>query len=155
VGGSYYNRTSRVHTDGTLVYETEEDHQQKLEVADYLERPWNCLFKDMGRLSPVDFVVNRHERPSAVVEVKCRPHPLERYPTAWCNDRKYDWLLSWSAGLRVPGFFVLKFTDGVFWINVKDIPPDTRMGGCRKLVKSTTDIEPVHDIPLDLLHRVK
>jgi hypothetical protein len=54
-----------------------------------------------------------------------------------------------ANGLQVPAFFFIKFLDKVLWINVYHIDAsNVEIGGCKHIVKSRNDIEPIIKVPL-------
>lgn len=152
---SYYNRENVVHLDGTNIFQTKEDRDNELEVATLVEGVWHCKFHRFGALSPVDWFAERMGRLVGIAELKSRPHERNRYPTVFLNVRKWLSLTVGSVGLGCPAVFIVKFNDGVFWCRVSEIDASNqKIGGCSKIVKSHSDIEPVIEVPVLLLTKL-
>jgi hypothetical protein len=61
-----------------------------------------------------------------------------------------------EIGLGCPAIYVVKFTDGIFYIRIPDIPTsDIVIGGTRQVVKSHTDIEPLIRVPVSLFRKIQ
>jgi hypothetical protein len=98
-------------------------------------------------LAPVDWYALRHARIVGVAELKSRTHSSFQYPTVFLNVRKWLALQIASIGMGVPGLFVVRFTDGIAWIPIADIDPRRMiLGGCSRVVKAESDIEPVIEV---------
>jgi|SRR5215472_2472305 len=153
---SYYDRTNVVHLDGTRVFHKPEDSLAEREVAAVLEVAWKCQLRQFGALSALDWYALRFARMIGILELKSRTHALGDYPTVFLNVRKWLALQLASVGLGVPAIFVVKFTDWVAWAPLVEIDATAvRVGGCRTLVKSRSDIEPVIEVPITLLRPLK
>lgn len=152
---SYYQRQAVVHSDGTKIFQTEDDRRSECEVAALVERRWGCTLKPFGALATVDYYVQKHQRMVGVAELKTRSHELKRYPTTFLNVRKWMSLNDASFGLHVPAVLIVRFTDGCFWIPITAIDASRHIvGGCMRIVKSHTDIEPQIEIPIGQLRRL-
>jgi hypothetical protein len=153
---SYYERQNVVHLDGTRVFHKPEDDRAEHEVAAVLGAAWQCELRQFGALSPIDWYATRLGRMTGVLELKSRSHAFGTYPTVFLNVRKWLALQLASAGLGVPAIFVVKFTDGIAWAPLVTIDASAmRIGGCRELVKSRSDIEPVIDVPITILRTLR
>jgi len=151
---SYYRRAGERHVDGTLLFKKPEDDEAERTVARLVEQRRGCEVRAFGALCAIDWYVMRAERLVGLLELKHRSHSSDRYPTVFLNVRKWLALLLASQGLGVPGVFIVKFTDGVRWINVADVDArHHRIGGCKRRVKSVSDVEPVIEIPVSEMHR--
>ena len=147
--GDYYQRTTTQHLDGSPIFKTEQDEGNEREVAAIVESVWSCQLGSFGRLAVIDWYASRNERLVSLLELKTRTHDSLRYETVFLNVRKWLALTLGSIGLGVPALFVVKFTDGVRWINISEVDPsDSRIGGCARIVKSRNDREPVIEIPV-------
>lgn len=155
----YYKRTVARHVDGTPVFETKEDADNKKAVADLVGRVWNCQFYSYGTLSPIDWWIEQFGRVIGHAEVKVRTHPRVgpgSYDTVFLNVRKWLSLMTAGVGTGKPACFIVKFTDGTFWIPVNDVDARRfKVGGTKRLVKAVNDREPVIEIPCDSLREVE
>jgi hypothetical protein len=146
---NYYDRTSLTYLDGTKIFKSEDDEKSEFEVAALLEKFWSCQMHSFGKLALIDWYAERAGRVIGVVELKTRSHAHDHYPTVFLNVRKWLALMMASIGLGVPGIFVVRFTDKVMWISIANIESDgVSIRGCKKIVKSRNDIEPVFDVPI-------
>jgi hypothetical protein len=146
----YYERRSTEHTDGTRSFQTPADRAKERRVAEFLEKHWNCEIHSFGALAPIDWWASRHERVTAVIEIKSRSHPCGEYPTVFLNVRKWLALTLASVGLGVSALFVVKWQDCLGFVRVDEIDASkVRIGGCKRIVKSENDIEPVIEVPVD------
>lgn len=150
---TYYDREKIRHLDGTPVFANERDRANENSVAAIVEREWNCELRRFGDLSPVDWFAVRAGRIVGVIELKSRTHSAEHFPTVFLNVRKWLALQLAASGLGTPAVFIVKFTDGIKWISLSELAVnEVRIAGCRELVKSRSDIEPVIEVPVDDMH---
>jgi hypothetical protein len=153
---TYYKRENVVHLDGTRIFHKPEDERAEYDVANILAVAWKCELHQFGALCAVDWYATRFNRMIGVLELKSRAHPFGTYSTIFLNVRKWLALQLASVGLGVPAIFVVKFTDRIVWTSIAAIDARAmRIGGCRELVKSRSDIEPVIDVPIMLLRKVQ
>jgi hypothetical protein len=151
----YYARNRITHVDGTAVFQTEADREHERDTAARLEQAWRCRIRSFGALAPVDWYAERDGRLIGVVELKARPHASTRYPTVYLNVRKWLALGLAATGLGCPAILVVRLSDGLFWVSLSEIDAGChRISGCMTIVKSTTDIEPIIEIPIAILRRV-
>lgn len=152
--GSYYDRRT-TYLDGRSTFKTAEDMENEFQVAGMLEDAWGCRLHPYSDYSPIDWWAERSGIIVGWVELKSRPHPEGKYDGIYLNHRK--WLALHLAQMSgPPSIFVVKHIDSVRWIRLNDIDP-TRItiGGCKSIVKSSNDIEPVIKIPLDKMTPLK
>jgi hypothetical protein len=151
----YYAREAEPVGDGTLSFATLQDERNEADAARLLEAHWKCELHLFGKLSPIDWYATRHGRIVAVAELKTRTHPSGRFPTVFLNVRKWLALSLAETGLGVPALFAVSFTDGVFYVRNAEVDASqVRIGGCSRVVKSSSDVEPVIEVPLELMRRV-
>lgn len=135
------------------IYETDQDRGREREVHDYLEQKLNCVFCPADRLANVDgFLCDMDGTVSAVVEIKTRRNPKNKYPTYMLSATKWRNGLEVGKIYKVPFVLVVKFTDGVFAIapssNYK-----TSVGG-RYDRGDARDAEECIYIPINKFHEV-
>jgi hypothetical protein len=140
----YRDREEGINTDGTPLFASDYDKASEKEVAQMIEGRWQCDLYPFGRLCPVDFYAVRDGRLVGVLELKTRSHHSGRFPDVFLNVRKWVSLLMASHGLGVPAVFVVKFSDQIGYSLVNKISTNNiSIAGCREVVKSHTDVEPV------------
>ena len=150
MSGNYYNRTPGQNADGTPLFAADLDIQNEVEAIAVIEKKWTCTLHRFGLLCPVDFYATRHNRLVGVIELKSRHHPASRFPTVFLNLRKWFALTLAQNGLGVPAIFLAKWTDCIRYVPVDEV--DARrvsIAGCARRVKSSTDIEPCIEVPVE------
>lgn len=146
----YYARAGGRASDGTATYATDADRTSERDVARALEQAWACELRPFGSLAPVDWYALRHGRIVGIAELKSRSHAAGTHETVWLNVRKWLALHLASVGMGVRGVFVVRFADDTRWIDVSDIDARrVRVAGCRRIVKSASDVEPVIEVPVE------
>lgn len=146
--GSYYDRKTTL-VNGQMAFKSKEDEASESEVSKIIEAAWNCECHSFGLFSAVDWYFVRNGGMSGVGELKTRSHSSDLHPTVFLNVRKWLALLLASNGLGVPAVFIVRFVDCVRWINVSEIDATAVIvGGCKRIVKSRNDIEPIIEVPV-------
>lgn len=154
----YYARKATANADGTPLFATASDVACQQAVAEMIEQAFGpgLVLKKFGHLCPIDFYAERDGRMAAVLELKSRSHESATYPTVFLNVRKWLALSMAAIGFGVPAFFVVRFTDRVLYVDLRDVDARThRIGGTRKIVKSRSDREPVVEVPVETMKEVK
>jgi hypothetical protein len=149
---SYYARTAGVNTDGTPTFATAQDKASEAEVAELITQRLGGYVITMPHLCPVDWLVVQHGRIRAVADLKTRSR---RYPTVWLNLRKYAALMLTARGLEstsahpVAPLFLVRYPDALLVADLRAFPGlKPVMGGTVGWVKSSTDVEPVLELPV-------
>ena len=130
-------------------FETEDDLKREAFVADQLMRVSGIRLDKMPDSYGPDYF-----HPRRIVEVKCRKHAHDKFPTLILALRK------WQAGIyrahlmHPKTLFVVAagFTDGIWTISVahKELSDyEIAMGGRTKQTRDAADIEPVVHIPVE------
>jgi hypothetical protein len=153
---TYYERETQTHVDGTPIFRTANDAKNENEVARELAAAWRCNVRSFGMLAPIDFYAERDGRLVGLLELKSRPHPSGKYATVFLNVRKWLALSLGALGMGTVSVFVVRFDDGICWIQVADIDATKfRLGGCARVVKSLSDLEPVIEIPVVTMRKLR
>jgi hypothetical protein len=142
------SRDEITHLDGTKIFQSAADREREAEVAATIEEVWNCKVIHFGMLSPIDWFAERHGRVVGLLELKCRRHTSDQYPTVFLNVRKWLSLQLGSIGLGCPAIFVARFIDEVRWISVSEVDGSKQRVAGWKIIKARTDIEPVIEIDI-------
>ncbi len=146
---NYYEREGAKHLDGSGIFQTTEDRQAESAVATEIEKKWGCQLKRFGALAPIDWYGMRLDRVVGVLELKSRSHESMKYPTVFLNVRKWLALTLASIGLGVPAIFVVKFTDCVLWVPIREVNASAvKVAGCTRRVKADNDIEPLIEVSI-------
>ena len=145
----YYERETHANSDGSPLFCADIDKDNETEIKSLLEEKWNCTIKPFGKLCPVDFYALRDNRICAVIELKTRSHKHNKYNDVFLNLRKWFCLMLSENRLGCPALFVVKFIDKIGYVRVGQIDvKNISLGGCSRVVKSNTDIEPVINVPI-------
>lgn len=151
--GSYYDRQT-THLDGSPGWKSEEDQRNERLVAKVLEGYWQCKLHSYGKYAPVDWWAERDGSIVGFLELKCTPQSSTDRDYAILNQRKWLNLLN-AQTCGPPSIFVAKFSDAIFWMPVNKVDPSTlKIGGCKRIVKSRNDIEPLFEVPLSRMKMV-
>lgn len=153
----YYDRTNAV--TGAPVFANAEDTRNEEEVAGLFAAMWGCEVHRFGPFDPIDFYVMRKGHLVGLLECKSRTHTIDEWPTVFLNLRKWMALTMGSCGFGVSAIYVARFKGGdIRWINVSHINAHhskVKMGGCSRVVKSHTDVEPVILVPIKSMHELR
>jgi hypothetical protein len=150
---TYYARNISTNSDGTPTFETRLDDINERRVKGRLEDAWQCTLHRYPRLHAVDWYAERDQRVVGHVEIKTRSHDAGTFPTVYLNFRKYATLTLLELATGVPSTFVAAYTCGtVKWVRLADVAADVlTIAGTHKLVKSSSDREPMINVPLNLM----
>lgn len=149
MNGSYYDRRQRI-IDGRSAFANAADAANEEQVRAAIEAAWGVeLRRYGGHFDAIDWYALRAGKIAANVELKSRTHESGKHPTVFLNMRKWHSLLiAWLYTGR-PSIFVVKFEDGIRWIDVAKVDArNVRIGGCSRIVKARSDVEPVIEVPI-------
>ena len=154
---NYYSRQPGFAPDGSPIFATKADKESEEIVRAALIEDWEWSdLVSFPKLFPIDFYGVKDDLLVGLVEVKTRYHERDHYPTVFLNIRKHAWLSNAAIGLAVPAFFVVRFTDWIGYTEVSEVPVGkVRLGGCSRIVKAYSDIEPVIEVPIESLSEVE
>lgn len=144
----YHDRTPLVPGDATFANKSDYKHEDSIDRA--IEEAWGVTIHRFGPYDAIDCYAERDGHMVGMIERKWRSHPHDRFECCWLNLRKWMALMLAHVSLDVPAIYVVGHSDGaIHWIDVTSV--DARrmiMAGCRRVVKSHTDREPVIEIPV-------
>jgi hypothetical protein len=87
----------------------------------------NCKFTKLPKYD-IDFLIHKDGHGVAFAEVKCRTHNYENFPTQFLSFHKYQSLK--DCGRWLPAYLICQYTNGIYFINIKDIPLNSiKLGG--------------------------
>ena len=146
---SYYDRAGTV-VDGRPAFANAEDKANEEATRQAIEAAWGAELKRYGgHFDAIDWYAVKGGKIAAHVEMKARSHDASKYPTVFLNFRKWHALLMAWQYTGKPSLFVVRFQDSIRWIDVSRVDARRiRMGGCARIVKAKSDIEPVIEIPI-------
>jgi hypothetical protein len=138
---------------GRPTYQTIADIAAQENALDQVAKAWRCEWVSLPEFYQCDAALMRGRVILGMAEVKCRNVRRAEYPTLILSVHKWMYLISLHERLGVRGLLVVKYVDGVYWIDVGETPtrPAIVLGG-RADRSDSQDIEPCVDIPIDWLH---
>lgn len=133
--------------------ETETDRKNELEVISIFCKKMNCNFQKLRKYD-LDFLLYRNEKSVAFAEVKCRTHSFDKFDTQIISLKRHKELMNCSKWL--PCFLIVKYTDGIFYIDAKDIPNENiKIGGRNNPRKERpNDVEPLIHFKRSLFKKI-
>ena len=135
------------------IYETDQDRGREREVHRYLESKLGCVFSTADTLANVDgFLCTEDGELSAVVEIKTRRNPKDKYPTYMLSAAKWRNGLEIGKIYAIPFVLIVKFTDGVYAVALSDKYKSSHGGRYDR--GDAKDIEECIYIPIDKFHKV-
>lgn len=129
--------------------ETVADRENERDVAQHVARYCGWQLRSFGaQYSPIDYYAVSDGRIAAVIEIKCRTHAADTYPTVFFSWRKWSALTLAAAGLCCAALFVVRFADGDRWINVDDVDPRWHEIRGWAVPRAVNDVEPLIHVPV-------
>ena len=155
----FYDRAPLVHLDGSEIFQNAGDLAIEDEVAAIVAKEWSKKHGEAGKLSvvhfaplsPIDWYAVRYDRMVGLLELKSPREEMGAHKNVLLNLRKWLALSLGSVGFGVPAIFVVRWNDGnVRWLPLRRIDASRhRIGGCKRIVHSPHNIEPVIEVPVD------
>jgi hypothetical protein len=138
-----------IHLDGSRKHQRPEDLAVQREVAEQLERAWSCTMREYGDMHHIDWYALRYGRVMAYLELKARNVLSSEYPTVYLAVDKWLPLSLLTLATRAPGFFVVRFLDGIRWIRISRVDARRQTYG-----GSRTEKEPMIEVPITEMRRI-
>ena len=138
-------------------FENDQDRERAQAVAREIEAAWHCELHEFGDYSPLDWFAQRDRRLMAVLELKCRLNRAsDSFPTTMLSVRKWWALTQTSWALQCSGLFVVRFSDGIFWLDVTTLDTSQNCVAGRKDRQAfyAFDVEPVIEFPVSALTKL-
>lgn len=129
-------------------WETSKDRRNESDVARILESRWDCRLHKMPKSYRLDYFATRDRNPVAFIEVKCRTHSFNQFPTLILSLGKYLSAQSISSATGIPSLLVARFPDSLAYVSLMNDFPIS-MGGRTATARDERDFEPVIEIPTE------
>jgi hypothetical protein len=115
---------------GRTFYERAADVLGERRVVERIERVWKCSVEKLPIKNRLDGLLRRRNALVGYIEVKVRKCAREAYPTFMVSLDKWMYArqLAENSG-GVPVFFVVEWTDGVYWIRQDEATYTVGIGG--------------------------
>jgi len=143
------------------IYESEADRILEREVISRLAAHWGLGYAKMKMSCVIDFALLDGKRVVAVAEVKGRNYSsadIERFGGLILSTGKVLSAKDWVSALLVPFVLVVKLTDGVFYLSIRnneDWPAMVIEMAWRRDRGDLQDIEPCCLFPMSLFERLQ
>lgn len=135
-------------------YETHDDLEKELAIMDYVAEKWECDFKKLPMSYKVDFIIFRGNLVKALVEIRRRHVDFNKYPDGiFMSLGKFTTGTHYKRIMGVPFFFVVQFTNGLYYVELED--QYNVVWGGRGQLRDPADVEPLMLIPLDGFTEIK
>jgi len=128
-------------------YETEADLRNERDLISAINQLWQTSSAKLPRGYSLDYALTRDGRVVAFVEIKCRTVSSEQYETYMISLAKVLKAKSLGNAVAVPAYLLVRWNDGVGYIDLRTVDLDVRVGG-RVDRGDSQDIEPVCMIPI-------
>lgn len=153
---TYYDRRPTT-IDGQSAFANAHDKANEEDVRAAIESAWGVEIRRYGgHFDAIDFYALRGQKIAAHLELKSRTHESTKYPTVFLNVRKWMALTMTWLNMGVPSLFIVRFTNEIRWIDVKNVDArNIRLGGCSRVVKAKSDIEPVIEVPIGQMNTLR
>jgi len=160
--------TDEIHTyedrpvgpGGEAVLQQDLDAEERVRIR--LKKYWEeatgteVIFHKFAKYDPIDFWVEEKGKMQALVEVKRRYINSDTYPTAFLNFRKWWPLTAIGVAADVVPIYALEYNDATCFIDVNKVDASRhKIGGLKQIKKSSTDIEPLIEIPIGDFTRIE
>ena len=133
-------------------HETTADLSNEQQVANEIQRAWKCHANKLPKHYRADFVLTRGGKVFAFAEVKCRTIPHNRYRHVILGLAKVAHMRMLADIARVPIYFVVRFTDGIFYADLsRGSNYNVGYGGQLTKMRDERDMEPICQIPISTL----
>jgi hypothetical protein len=127
-------------------------------VADRLAKAWRCEWGQMGPYSPFDVYLMRDKKIHALVEIRTRrDRTCHAFTTVLIDLDKWFSLMQGEIGLQMPCFYVVAFTDGIWFVRIGTLPVNAykiNYRGRTDRPQAANDLSPVIEVPSDQFQRV-
>lgn len=102
----------------------------------------------------IDWLAYRGDKPVATIEFKKRNNPRTQYPTYMVSKAKWDNGIKAAHELSVPFLMVIRWTDGLHYLQVTPDTPVTTGKGGRRDRGDNADIETMVYVDTKLFTRI-
>jgi len=93
------------------VLENEQDWQNEIRIAEYLEFAWQCEMEKQPKFSTFDYIAKRGNEVMAFVEIRCLNNAFDRYACSYINLKKLLEARLLESATQTKCLFVVEFTD--------------------------------------------
>ena len=132
------------------MWETKEDLAREKDVADYACDRWGVTAFKLPIQYHADYALVRHGKIAALMEIRCRN---KKYETFMFSVQKRMHVRHIAQDLGVKAFFVIKFPDGIYYLDFDEEPDHSGIGG-RNELRDDRDVEIVYHYNVNRLKKL-
>lgn len=112
------------------IYEDASSKSDESRIALTLEKLWKCRMEKLTRKNIIDYALMRKAGLAAYAEVKSRKNIRAKYPTWMVSLEKWMYAKRIAeASNGVPMFFIVEWTDGLYWLRQDTAQFSVGVGG--------------------------
>lgn len=134
-------------------YETAEDLKRESDVIAFYAKKKRCEYHKLPIAYKADYALMRDGELKAFAEIKCRKVTHDKYDTIILSLLKWHDINALAQRVNVPAMLVVRYTDGVYTIPLREVPDSIEIGG-RVDRGDDRDVEPVVHYRVDRMKRV-
>ena len=137
----------------TKLYETAEDLRRESDVIAFYAAQKNCDYQKLPIAYKADYALLRGGELKAFAEIKCRKVAHDKYDTIILSLLKWHDINALAQRVKVPAMLVVRYTDGVYTIPMREVPDSIEIGG-RVDRGDDRDVEPVVHYRVERMRQV-
>lgn len=111
------------------MYESKADLEREEAVVQELSQHWMCDYHKLPISYQLDYALLRDGKICAICEIKVRNVVLNHYDTLIISAAKRLAGLQYSKMMGIPALLVVKYEDGIRFINFSEEPDSIGVGG--------------------------
>ena len=135
------------------LWETQDDLDREAAVVAVYAKIKGCEYEKLPIQYKADYAFLRDEDLKALVEIRCRNVSHDKYDTIMLSLLKWHDVNAMARAINVPAMFVVRYTDGIYSIPLREMPDEITMGG-RALMRDARDRELVVHYKVDRMRFV-
>lgn len=135
------------------LWETKDDLAREKDVVDVYAKIKKCEYEKLPIQYKADYAFLRDGDIVALVEIRCRNVSHDQYDTIMLSLLKWNDINELAQRMGVPAMFVVRYTDGIYTIPLRETPDAFLMGG-RAVMRDARDREPVVHYNVDRMRKV-
>jgi hypothetical protein len=134
----------------TATFETDKDLEEERLAAKEVGEIWGVIFVKNKKFHPIDWHILKNGMYYGSAEFKRRYRLSTEYSTVFISQPKFEALYA-AARRKGYSYFIVRFDDGIFYIDIMNIPLDKGFklkGRTDRKGIAPNDIEPILEIPM-------
>jgi len=136
------------------MYETKEHLEKERNIADKIEKLWDCKLKKLSYKLMVDFAICRGSDIKGWIEIKTRNIKSTSSPKYMISMHKMNYAFNLSKDTELPFFLIVKFIDGLYYYKYNGEKHSFKWAGRIKTQRDEQDQEPCCYIDMKLFTKL-